>query len=302
MNVIVILAIALGLSVAACNTKDPSMGSGAKGGVLGASAGERTGSGGVPGAAGNPGSAGGGGTAGRGGSNVTVGAGGTSTGEGGGHADDAGVPPVDAGGADASSVPCPCGERCNSCPATAPQCPGAIAYCDPSGACVIGGPPVCPSGSGGMGAGGRSCVTVADCGPNPGAACAQSCSDGSNPCSYACRNGFCAQRGCVSGGGGAGGQGMGGGGGAAGDTSFVCTGSAGASGTCTTGSTFCHVRNMRSGGSTAACESFTDASRNADCSSNPSCACLCSNAWFFCNTECRCSESAGEVIVTCDPV
>jgi len=59
MNVIVILAIALGLSVAACSTKDPSMGSGAKGGGLGASAGGRTGSGGVPGTAGNAGSAGG---------------------------------------------------------------------------------------------------------------------------------------------------------------------------------------------------------------------------------------------------
>ena len=37
-----------------------------------------------------------------------------------------------------------CGQLCNSCPPSAPLCPGAIAYCDANGACVIGSAPVCP--------------------------------------------------------------------------------------------------------------------------------------------------------------
>ena len=39
---------------------------------------------------------------------------------------------------------CTAAQLCNSCPPSAPLCPGAIAYCDASGACVIGAAPVCP--------------------------------------------------------------------------------------------------------------------------------------------------------------
>jgi hypothetical protein len=40
------------------------------------------------------------------------------------------------------------------------------------------------------------CATVADCPVNPGASCAQTCKDGSNPCGNACTNKKCMPRGC----------------------------------------------------------------------------------------------------------
>lgn len=44
--------------------------------------------------------------------------------------------------------------------------------------------------------GGPACSDTVPCGPNPGAACARVCKDGSNPCSYACVNHQCVSRGC----------------------------------------------------------------------------------------------------------
>jgi hypothetical protein len=56
------------------------------------------------------------------------------------------VAPKD-GGPDASAPnPCDkkvCGDLCNSCPPSAPLCPGAVAYCDKAGQCVIGLSPSC---------------------------------------------------------------------------------------------------------------------------------------------------------------
>lgn len=304
MKVTVTFAVAaLGLAFVACSTKDASLGKGSAGG---GPAGGRSGSGGVLGSSGGSlGSGGGLGSGGSLGSGGVLGSGGATAGAGG---SDAGVSPMDAidamdaAGSDVAAPACKCGDLCNSCPASAPQCPGAIAYCDPGGACVIGGPPTtCAGGSGGAGgAGGRSCTTVSDCGPNPGAACAQTCPNGSNPCGFVCRSNLCVQAGCPSGAGGNGGA-AGQGGGAA----FSCGagGAAGANGSCQGGQTFCHVQNMRSAPATASCQSFTDSARVADCSGDPSCACLCDNALFFhCQTECRCSETAGHVTVTCDPV
>jgi hypothetical protein len=93
-------------------------------------------------------------------------------------------------------------------------------------------------------------------------------------------------------------------GGNAGEAGFSCnTGGGGRSGdVCLPGKTFCHVKNLSASPSTAACESFTDSARGADCSENPTCGCLCDNALFFhCLTECRCSEANGRVTVTCNP-
>ena len=42
------------------------------------------------------------------------------------------------------------------------------------------------------------CKTTADCPPNPGADCAMTCADGSNPCVNACINSLCKPRGCPS--------------------------------------------------------------------------------------------------------
>lgn len=41
-----------------------------------------------------------------------------------------------------------------------------------------------------------SCNQVSDCPPNPGASCANVCSDGSNPCVIACVTHQCVERGC----------------------------------------------------------------------------------------------------------
>lgn len=93
-----------------------------------------------------------------------------------------------------------------------------------------------------------------------------------------------------------------GGAGSNGTTTFSCEGGggAGASSECVTGRTFCHIQAMKSAPATAACESFSDSTRIMDCSSNPSCACLCTNALYFhCQTDCTCTESNGQVTVTC---
>ena len=65
---------------------------------------------------------------------------GASAGSGGGSG-------VDGAVADTGTSACAglhCGDLCNSCPPSAPHCPGAIAYCDTNGTCVIGSAPVCP--------------------------------------------------------------------------------------------------------------------------------------------------------------
>src|SRR4051812_3945056 len=96
--------------------------------------------------AGAGGSAGGGGAA-SGGSAMDGGSGaGGSGGQGGtsdaGAADGEGT---DDAAADTSYVdPCfgqMCGALCNSCPPSAPLCPGAIAFCSKGGQCVIGDSP-----------------------------------------------------------------------------------------------------------------------------------------------------------------
>src|SRR6476619_5569378 len=90
---------------------------------------------------------GGGGTSGSGG---TGGGGTTGGGTAGGGASGSAVTVgsgVDGAVADTVTSACAglhCGELCNSCPPSAPLCPGAIAYCDANGACVIGSAPVCP--------------------------------------------------------------------------------------------------------------------------------------------------------------
>jgi hypothetical protein len=108
--------------------------------------------------------------------------------------------------------------------------------------------------------------------------------------------------GMMNGGGGKGGMGTGsGGGGTGGGTTFQCNAGAGGGGdSCAGGQTFCHLQILRSSPSTATCDSFTDSARMADCSSNPTCACLCNDALFFhCLTDCPCSETGGHVTVTC---
>ena len=108
---------------AACSS---GTGSNADGG--GGHAGAMAGSGGGGGAGGN-----GGGTAGTGGGGGNAGGGASgSPGTGG------------SGGATGACAGLHCGDLCNSCPPNAPLCPGAIAYCDADGACVIGAAPVCP--------------------------------------------------------------------------------------------------------------------------------------------------------------
>lgn len=57
------------------------------------------------------------------------------------------------------------------------------------------------SGSGGSDGGVASCNVTSDCPPNPGASCAQVCSDGSNPCTFACVSHQCVARGCPGDGG-----------------------------------------------------------------------------------------------------
>jgi len=90
-----------------------------------------------------------------------------------------------------------------------------------------------------------------------------------------------------------------------GKRAFACDvgGAAGAAGECRTGQTFCHIQVLRSASATASCESFTDTSRTADCSVNPTCDCLCTNDLFFhCHTECACTETDGQVTVTCSQI
>ena len=89
---------------------------------------------------GGGGGTGGGGTAGSGGGGGNAGGGASGSAGTGGSGVDASVPDTGAG----ACAGLHCGELCNSCPPSAPLCPGAIAYCDASGACVIGTAPVCP--------------------------------------------------------------------------------------------------------------------------------------------------------------
>jgi hypothetical protein len=109
--------------LATCSSDGGSNGDGG-GGHAGAAAG----------AGGNGGVAGGGG----GGNGGASGSGPAGTTGGGGF--DAAVSDVGVG----ACAGLPCGELCNSCPPSSPLCPGAIAYCDTNGTCVIGGPPTCP--------------------------------------------------------------------------------------------------------------------------------------------------------------
>jgi hypothetical protein len=121
-----------------CETKDasPGTGSGDEGAHDSAAGGTATG-----------------GTGGHGGGTGGDGA------DGGGHGGaasvaDAGEPgdTRDAAAVDATSAACAgrrCGELCNSCPPTAPLCPGAVAYCSSDGQCVIGSPPACGTPDGG---------------------------------------------------------------------------------------------------------------------------------------------------------
>lgn len=94
-----------------------------------------------------------------------------------------------------------------------------------------------------------------------------------------------------------------GGAGSNGSVAFTCnSGAAGSSGNCHTGQTFCHIQNTRSGPAVTTCESFADTSRIMDCADSPTCDCLClNNLYFHCHTECSCSETNGQVIVTCNP-
>lgn len=93
-------------------------------------------------------------------------------------------------------------------------------------------------------------------------------------------------------------------GGSGGGSSFQCpTGMGGTGNTCSAGQTFCHIRLMRASSATSACDSFVDSSRgpDVDCSANPTCACLCTDdLFFYCQTDCSCSESGGHVTVTCN--
>ena len=92
------------------------------------------------GSAGGSGGTGGGATAGRGGGGGNAGAGASGSAGTGGSGVDAAVPDTGTG----ACAGLHCGQLCNSCPPSAPLCPGAIAYCDANGACVIGSAPVCP--------------------------------------------------------------------------------------------------------------------------------------------------------------
>jgi hypothetical protein len=76
-----------------------------------------------------------------------AGSGGSGVGGGASGSGGTGGSGVDAAVSDTGTGACAglhCGALCNSCPPSAPLCPGAIAYCDASGACVIGAAPVCP--------------------------------------------------------------------------------------------------------------------------------------------------------------
>ena len=128
----ILLIASLSLALPAACSSDTGPNADGGGGHGGAAA---AGSGG-----GGAGGTGGGGTAGSGGGGGNAGGGASGSAGAGGSGVDAAVP-------DAGSGACAglrCGELCNSCPPSAPLCPGAIAYCDANGACVIGSAPVCP--------------------------------------------------------------------------------------------------------------------------------------------------------------
>gem|GEM_PF-5736673 len=172
--------------------------------------------------------------------------------------------------------------------------------CDP-GLSVISSSPGCSgsggfgNGSGGFGSGGASGGSAGIGGAGGGDVSA----DGTGGGSAGTTGG--------EGGGPSGGRAgaAGGAGGSNGKRAFACYGggAAGAAGECRTGQTFCHIQVLRSASATASCESFTDTSRTADCSVNPTCDCLCTNALFFhCHTECACSETDGQVTVTCSQI
>jgi hypothetical protein len=110
-----------------------------------------------------------------------------------------GCPSVD-GGVDASESSCNTPADCphNSGATCAQTCPDGSNPCTATcigHQCGVRGCPAVDAGTDG----GKSCTTVAECPPNPGATCAQACPDGTNPCEPACLNGQCGMRGCPSG-------------------------------------------------------------------------------------------------------
>ena len=132
LAILLIASLSLALPAACSSDTGPNAdGGGGHGGAAAAG----SGGGGAGGTGGS-----GGGTAGSRGGGGNAGGGASGSAGTGGSGVDAAVP-------DAGSGACAglrCGELCNSCPPSAPLCPGAIAYCDANGACVIGSAPVCP--------------------------------------------------------------------------------------------------------------------------------------------------------------
>lgn len=71
---------------------------------------------------------------------------------------------------------------------------------------------------------------------------------------------------------------------------------------CVVGQTYCYVmlpRPLTTGTPAYACKTYSDLT--AACAVNPTCECLCAHG-YHCQTECRCSESAGFATVSCEPV
>lgn len=71
---------------------------------------------------------------------------------------------------------------------------------------------------------------------------------------------------------------------------------------CVTGQSYCYVFAGLSGGGTIytpECASFSP--RDAECATNPTCACLCSHH-YACEVECRCKESNGIATLTCHQI
>ena len=139
----ILLIASLSLALPAACSSDTGAnvdGGGGHGGAAaaGSGGGGAGGSGGTGG--GGAGGTGGGGAAGRGGGGGNAGAGASGSAGTGGSGVDAAVPDTGTG----ACAGLHCGALCNSCPPSAPLCPGAIAYCDANGACVIGTAPVCP--------------------------------------------------------------------------------------------------------------------------------------------------------------